>query len=240
MAKVGAINEFVKKSSLVIKRTPDQKISVQGDFVYKSMRYELSGQIDAVSGRPEPFRSKLSWGQEVVFEEVSTFARGRTHREYHYGKATSGVRLLVVNSERLMGGSIVTGFADGRELLPYSRPHHQCSCDDPKKKPPRPLLVWGEGASTRPVGVSISTKAAPELEGLSKVMEHLAEQQQGDGTGDVGDIQWFLCYISCKITEILCILRAIFTPGSDIFILICTGIYGDCFDWCWVVGVPPS
>jgi hypothetical protein len=236
MAKVLEIDEFVKKSSLVIKRTPDQKISVQGDFVYKSARYELSGQIDTLSGKTEPFHSKLSWGQAVIFEEVSVFAGGRTHREYSFGKATNGVRLLVVNSERMMGGAMVTGFADGRELLPYFRPRHQCSCDDPKKKPPRPLLVWGEGASTRPVGVSVPAKAAPELEGLAKVMERMAEQSQGGGGGDVGDIQWFICYINCTFKELWCILRGIFLPSGETFILICLGIYGDCFDWCWTVG----
>jgi hypothetical protein len=238
MAKVPAIDEFVKKSSLVIKRTPDEKISVQADFVYKSARYELNGQIDAVTGRPEPFHARLSWGQAVIYEETSSVTCKRAYREVHFGKATKGVRVLATKSERVMGGTIVTGHADGRELVPYFRSGLPCSCEEPGSKPPRPLLAWGEGSSTQTLKLSFSPKAAPEFEGLRRVMDHLANQPGGPGGGVGSDVDWFLCYINCVIRELICVVFALTRPAPDIFIIICFGIY-NCFDWCTFVGSLP-
>ena len=53
-AEAGAeIERFVKQSNLVIKRA-GTKASVRGEFVFRTLRYELSGNLDLAARHIEP------------------------------------------------------------------------------------------------------------------------------------------------------------------------------------------
>jgi hypothetical protein len=91
------------------------------------------------------------------------------------------------------------------------------------------------------VNVKLPAKIGPELEGLATVIPRVMERMAGGGgLGDIGDcINWIICYITCTAEQIWCILTSLPGPTPDIFIELCFVLYGDCFDWCSVVGTAP-
>jgi len=239
MAKAGAIEEYVKKSSLNVKLVGEKKALMQCDFVYKSVRFEITGEIDLATGTVGPVRQRLTVEQALFFEATCTGGKGRTRREYKFGNATQGARTLILNTEKILNGEILTGHADGRELVPYYLSRNGCGCGGRKNKKQRPLLAWGEDSATRPVSLKMSAKPTNDFEGLGHVMERLAEQQGGGIWGDLGDcINWIICYVTCEAGLIWCIFQSIFSKFGDIIYELCFVTNGDCFDWCTFVGTP--
>lgn len=220
--------QFVKKSTFITKRTAEHKSSLEGEFVYETARLRISGQVDLPTGRLDSLNQQLMVGETSIFKLTRSSNNRMTRAKYEFGNGTEGVRTLVVNYERIITGTLATGYADGKELVPYITKGH-CSCSEDKERQ-KPLLAWTTDTSTQEVRLTLLGKLAkPQLEGLATVTTQVAQAIASSGDlGDwAGDIAWFICFLACIPRDILCILTQRYPIVCFVF---------NCVDYCNLVG----
>ena len=129
----------------------------------------------------------------------------------------------MLNYERIINATLATGYANGKELLPYIT-KGGCSCSE-KKEQERPLLVWGPDSSADRVNLIVSEKLKQQLEGLASVTSQLAERLAvNGGLGDWGsDIDWITCFLTCLPIQLWCIITASHPVVCQVH---------NCFDYC--------
>jgi hypothetical protein len=224
-----------KKSTIAFERLPGNRLRVSARFFYQSARYEVQGVVDADKKRVEPFHHEFTVDGARVFDSVMGIGGQSIRTDFKFGPATTGVRQLHLRTERLRQGSLVTGTADGDEMLPVVA--NGCSCDDTQESK-RPILTWSGDGTTRRVTVALrSAKAGDEIGGLSGVVHDTISAARIGGFGGLGDlgdeIDDVFCILECIGSYLQCLLKSIFTPGGSILMEICSVIGGGpCIDLC--------
>jgi hypothetical protein len=226
------IASFAARSHVSFKREKDGRVTLQASFVYRSLRYELEGSIDGA--HPGPMKHRLSSGKSVVYEATVLTGTSRSRVEMQFGKATDGVRSLMLDVEPLASGALVSGHADGNDLLPMRAPG--CGCASARSAAePRPLLAWDDKGNTQAVRLALPKSLLAEAGGLAQVVETtLARLSGGGGLGDIIDIvDWALCYVECVGEFLWCVIRQPDIPRTrDIFNLLCVVLWGACTTTC--------
>jgi hypothetical protein len=154
--------------------------------------------------------------------------------EVSFGNATQGARKLLLRTEALQRGALVTGSADGAEILPVISTGCSCRSSAGQK---RSVLVRSDNGSVKPISVRLkSARAAGDLEGLAEVAETTIARANDGGFGDAfGDIisciDFAFCLLLCGLEYLWCIVTA-GGPGRDIFIELCSVIGGGCVTLC--------
>jgi hypothetical protein len=228
------IQKFADKSAITFKAMPRNRVSVAARFVYKSARYEVNGVIDLDKRRAEAFTHRFSLGSQKVFDSLMAIGDASVRNEFSFGNATSGARKLALRTELLQKGALVTGSADGEELLPIVA--NGCSCKHSGAA--RSMLAWDKGTTTKAISIHLkSSRAAGDIEGLAEVMQTtIARTNNGAFGGDLGKIigciEYGLCLLNCAFQYVLCVLGSLGLPESDIFITLCSVGPGQCVMLC--------
>ena len=204
---------------------------MRASFNYGDLRYQLDGAVDREGGRIEPFTHRLSSRQGVVFEALAISGATSSRVEARFGRALKGAHTAVLAIEPLAAGALVSGAADGAELLPVRAPG--CGCRAAAGS--RPLLAWDAAGVPRRIALAVPPAVAREADGLAQVMQlTLARVAGGVGLGDVIDvIDWLSCYVRCAIELLACWGRQPDIPGTkDIFDTACWVLWSGCLGLC--------
>ena len=237
------LKRFSEKSTVNFRRTAGDRVHVSGRFIFKSARYDVDGVIDMARRRVEPFRYRFSLNDQRVFDSIMSVAPNVVRTELAFGTATQGTRQLTLRAEPIKRGSLVTGSADGVEILPVISAGCSCKSHADRK---RPMLGWNDDGSVKPVTVRLkSRRQAGDIEGLAEVVETtVARVNDGRFGGLFGDIMscidFALCMLMCGAEYLWCIVTAVGQPGSDIFIELCSVVSGGCTTLCRFEDAFPS
>lgn len=226
------IASFAARSRVSLQREKDGRVTLEASFVYRSLRYDLEGVIEG--SRPGPMKHRLSSGRSVVFEATGLTGSARGRIELAFGKVSSGVRTLILDVEPLASGALVSGTADGQDLLPMRAAG--CGCGGPRSAAePRPLMRWDDQGAAHALGLALPKAVLDETGGLAQVVETtLARLGGGGGLGDVIDIlDWAFCYVECIGELLWCIFTQPNIPRTrDIFNILCMVSWGACTTIC--------
>jgi len=220
------VTKFADKSSIRFKRTGKDAVQVTARFVYRSASYEVVGTIDPETGRAEGFTHQLTLGGQTVYDLRLAFGMELMQSEFKFGKATSGVRHAIFNTQVLKQGTLTTGSADGLEILPV----HSAGCGCKHDPNGRPLLAWQDDGSAKPMELLLKAKKSDELGGLAEVVQTtIARVNNNSFWGDLVDcITYALCLLSCVFETLGCLAGTVGTPRSDIFAGLCWTTSGSC------------
>lgn len=224
------VKKFVKQSSIEFKKLDGDRVQVAAKFVYRKSTYQVTGVINAVTGRVEPFSHRFSLDGKTVFDMNVAINKSFVQSEVLFGKATSGVRRAIFKTQPVNSGSLTTGSIDDMEMLPIYIAGCSCSANTS-----RPLLAWSEEGSAKPMELSlIAEKAAGDLTGLAEVTQTtIALVNNNSFWGELGDcISYGLCLLGCAAETLWCLIGTLGKPGSDILQQICIGISGQCPGLC--------
>jgi len=227
------IRRFSDQSSVKFRRLAGDRVQVSARFVYKKARYEVDGVIDMQKRRVEPFRHRLTLSGQHVLDSVMSIGQNVVRTEVSFGNATQGARRLLLRTEPLQRGALVTGSADGAEMVPVIS--SGCSCRG-KGTENHPILVWNDDGSARPISVRLkSGRGVGDIEGLAQVAETTIARINDGGLGDIiSCIEFALCLLLCGLEYLWCVIVAGGGPAPDIFIELCSVVGGGCVTVCTI------
>ena len=233
------IKRFSDQSSVKFRRLAGDRVQVTARFVYRRARYEVDGVIDMEKRRIEPFRHRLSLGGQRVLDSAMSIGQNVVRTDISFGNATQGARRLLLRTEPLQRGALVTGSADGAEMVPVVS--SGCSCRSSASRK-HPILVWNDDGSARPISVRLkSSRAAGDAEGLAEVAETtIARINDGGLGGIISCIELALCLLLCGLEYIWCVIVAGGGPAPDIFIELCSVVGGGCVTVCTIQNTFPG
>lgn len=196
------------KNSFNIKTSKDDKVKVDGRFVFKSLTCRITGGWDITRNIPEHSRFILSASGKTIVDQVVSFGTASVSTHCKFGSTVTGIDELLLVAERSRDATFVSGIADKKQLIPMRFEGLPCSCSDSVDQ----NLTYADKDRIKILDFSLTNKRiSADAEGLAQTIEKTTTAYRIGRQPIIDDITDIVigvyCWLKCFIQFLSCLGR---------------------------------